>query len=335
MKDYPIDIVIPWVDGSDPAWRAQKSLYNGESTASVHSFDYQDWGLLKYWFRGIEKNAPWINTIHFVTWGHLPTWLNTEHPKLHIVRHEDYLPSEYTPTFNANTIELNFHRIKDLSEHFIYFNDDMYLVKPTTKEDFFHKGQPCDSAIINPIAPANNNCIAHMQLTNAAVINQHFLKHNVIRSNFFKWFNYRYGKLILLNLLFVPWSRFPGLLETHLPTSFLKNTYYSVWKEEYELLDNTSKHRFRNFKIDVNQWLLKEWQIASGSFYPRRVNAGKLIPVRDISSAQKAVKMLLKGKYYMVCVNDHVENPNNLKEIIQIVQSGFESLFPQKSRFEV
>ncbi|MBQ6357217.1 MAG: capsule biosynthesis protein CapK, partial [Solobacterium sp.] len=37
---------------------------------------FKDWGLFKYWFRGVEKFAPWVNKIYFITWGHVPTWLD-------------------------------------------------------------------------------------------------------------------------------------------------------------------------------------------------------------------------------------------------------------------
>ena len=67
-----------------------------------------------------------------------------------IVKHEDYIPEEFLPTFQSRTIDMNFHRIKDLSEHFVYFNDDMFLINPTTKEDFFVNGLPCDSAVMKP-----------------------------------------------------------------------------------------------------------------------------------------------------------------------------------------
>ena len=56
--------------------------------------------------------------------------LEPDHPKLHIVNHRDFIPEEYLPTFSSHAIELNMHRIPDLAEHFLYFNDDVYLMKP-------------------------------------------------------------------------------------------------------------------------------------------------------------------------------------------------------------
>ena len=123
-KTQKIDFVITWVDDSDLEWREEKAKFSGEDTRESK---YRDWGLLKYWFRGVEKFAPWVNRVHFVTYGHIPEWLNTECPKLNIVKHDDFIPKEYLPTFSSHTIELNLHRIPGLMEHFSYFNDDSRL----------------------------------------------------------------------------------------------------------------------------------------------------------------------------------------------------------------
>ncbi|MFQ7768319.1 MAG: hypothetical protein ACLRIL_08645 [Fusicatenibacter saccharivorans] len=97
---------------------------------------YRDWDILKYWFRGVEKFAPWVNQIHFVTYGHVPDWLNEKHSKLHIVKHEDFIPQEFRPTFSSHPIEWNFHRIEWLTENFVYFNDDMFLIKKFLRKIF-------------------------------------------------------------------------------------------------------------------------------------------------------------------------------------------------------
>ena len=143
MSTHPIDIVIPWVDGSDPVWQADHAKYRASKSADNHPARYREWGLFRYWFRGIEQNAPWVRKVHLLTYGHLPAWLEPDHPKLHIVNHRDFIPEEYLPTFSSHTIELNMHRIPDLAEHFLYFNDDVYLMKPSQPEDFFRDDLPC------------------------------------------------------------------------------------------------------------------------------------------------------------------------------------------------
>ena len=84
-----IDIVIPWVDGGDPEWQAQHAQYRADRNSDNSSARYRDWETLRYWFRGIDKFAPWVRKVHFLTWGHLPKWLDVNHPKLNIVNHKD------------------------------------------------------------------------------------------------------------------------------------------------------------------------------------------------------------------------------------------------------
>lgn len=107
----PIDIVVTWVDGNDPAWLKEKNKYE---TCHNHFFAhgngicrYRDWQIFRYWFRSIEQYAPWVNQVFFVTWGHVPKWLNVNAPKLKIIRHSDFIPAKYLPTFNSNPIESN------------------------------------------------------------------------------------------------------------------------------------------------------------------------------------------------------------------------------------
>ena len=149
-----IDFVLLWVDGNDSAWLEQKNQYSPKKVDfSTSDNRFRDWDNLQYWFRGVEKYAPWVNNIYFITWGHLPKWLNTEHPKLKIVKHTDFIPEQYLPTFNSDTIETNLFRLDELSETFVLFNDDFFLIDSVKPEDFFHNGLPCDSFVENLIAP--------------------------------------------------------------------------------------------------------------------------------------------------------------------------------------
>ena len=111
---------------------------------------------MKYWFRGVEKYAPWVNQIHFITCGHLPNWLNTNHKKLHIVKHSDYMPKDSLPTFNSNAIELLIHKIDGLSEQFVLFNDDIFIIDKVKESDFFKNGIPCNTMSLAAIIADKN-----------------------------------------------------------------------------------------------------------------------------------------------------------------------------------
>ena len=194
MEDK-IDIVIPWVDGSDPEWLEEKntwfSVQNPDKNFNSHN-RYQSWDNLKYWFRAVDKFLPWINNIFFITWGHVPDFLNLENPKLKIINHREYIPEKYLPTFNVNTIELNLHRISGLSERFIYFNDDTFPLMPIRRDYYFMGNMPCDEAIETPIIPVMAGEIDqytwNMRALDISVINRNFDKRSVQKQNHEKWF---------------------------------------------------------------------------------------------------------------------------------------------------
>lgn len=150
-----VDFVIAWVDSQDEKWLKEKQQYDPTPILKANDLTgdirFRDWGLLKYWFRGVENFAPWVNKIHFITYGHVPEWLSVNHPKLNIVKHEDFIDLKYLPTFNSGTIELNLHKIKGLSDHFVYFNDDFYIIDSLKKTDFFKDGLPCDEGVFGNV----------------------------------------------------------------------------------------------------------------------------------------------------------------------------------------
>lgn len=339
-KNNDIDFVIPWVDGSDPEWQKEKALYSQDTgeIASSQNNDrarYEDWGLLRYWFRGVENFAPWVRKIHFVTWGHVPSWLNLNHPKLNIVKHEDYIPKEYLPTFSSHPIELNFHRIPDLAEQFVYFNDDMFLLKPVRKEDFFKKGLPCAFACLMPLRTEKGDWF-YYPFNNVAVINEHFSKYKSVLQKPSKWFNPKYGANNFISLLMLPFPAFYGFYEQHLPNSFLKSTYEIVWKEEFEILDRASKHKFRHHS-DVNQWLIENWQFASGNFIPRSPKFGKVFRLTnsDKETVKNACMYISKQAGKVTCINDCFTASEEGKSAQIAIKKAFDSLPYSKSEFEI
>lgn len=329
----PIDFVITWVDGSNPEWYALKQKYTAQSVwdddAKVR---YRNWDNLQYWFRAVEAYAPWVNRIHFVTWGDVPQWLNTANPKLHIVKHRDFIPEEYLPSFNSTSIEHNLHRIEGLEEQFVYFNDDMFLNSPTRPEDFFVDGKPCDLFALDCICCGKGG-VSLNEANNIAVINDHFSKKEEFRKNRRNWLRLRYGiKRLYRTVVLMPWTKFPGLYRSHLPSSFLKSTFEAVWAAEPEILDESCKHRIRS-KHNLNQWLYSSWQLASGNFYPRAWNAGTYYEISD-DSMNEILCAIREHRGIMICIND-TEGTTNFQENAQQLKETFQSVFPKKSSFEL
>lgn len=330
-----IDIVVLWVDGSDPAWLAEKNRYSPAKTDDSNSASrFRDWGLMPYWFRAIEAYAPWVRTIHFVTWGHLPPFLNTEHPKLHIVRHGDYIPGEWLPTFSSHALEMNVHRIPGLAEHFIYFNDDTFLLRPMREEDFFRNGLPRAQATEIPLGFIGRPEVwAFAAANDMGVVNQHFPKRALDRQTKRKllypgyhWYDNL--RTLALRVLFPDF--FTGFKSFHCPAPFLKSSFEELWEKEPELLALTSSHRFRS-REDVNQWVVQWWQLAGGRFEPRRANTCN-IPARA-DTLERLCEAVETGRYELLSIGDP-EGEADITPAKERLHAAFERRLPNKSGFE-
>lgn len=327
-----IDFVLIWVDGNDPKWRAEKNIYDGKS-GDDRDVRFRDWENLKYWFRGVEKYAPWVNNVYFVTWGHIPKWLNVNCEKLHIINHKDYIPKEYLPTFSSHVIELNLHRIKGLQEQFVYFNDDMFLIDNVKASDFFKNNKPCDSAILSPAIKKNKFGIGNVELNNMAIVNSYFQKNKQIKAKVSKWYNTKYElKHLIKNICLSPWNSFTAFYEFHVASSFLKSTFDEIWDKEFDELDEVCKHRFRDIRLDVNQWLMRDWQLASNNFLPRSTKFARLFTL----DAESNIEYVLNNKAKMVCLNDSEDLTDEEYEGLKAaVIREFEKKLPEKSIYEI
>jgi hypothetical protein len=141
---FPIDAVFTWVDGTDPAWlsrkRAALEAAAGERMPEAAADDLRFVGHdeLRHSLRSLEQYAPWVRHVYVVTDRQRPEWLREDSDWVSIVDHRDIAPEgTVLPTFNSQAIEANLHRIEGLSEHFLYFNDDMFLSSPVSPDLFF------------------------------------------------------------------------------------------------------------------------------------------------------------------------------------------------------
>ena len=142
MRKQPIDVVIPFVDNTDEVWQ---TIYNEycktykltNKVYEMRSSRYEDKvRLIDYQLKLINKHMTWINTIYLLL-------MNREQaPKdlpsnVKIIYHAKFIPQKFLPTFNSCTIEMFLWNIPNLSEYFIYANDDMLPFKDLTEDMFF------------------------------------------------------------------------------------------------------------------------------------------------------------------------------------------------------
>lgn len=326
-----IDFVVPWVDDKDPVWRMKKEKYVGATELEGNTaVRYRDWDTLKYWFRGVERFAPWVRYVHFVTDDQKPEWLNINHPKLKWVKHTDFIPEEYLPTFSVNPIELNLHRIPELAEHFVYFNDDVFLIKETSPKDFFVNGLPCDTPVLGPLLP--NGFFSYILFNNINLINRHFSLKDSIRKNPLKWVIGQPVSGLVKLAIYGRRDELPNSVSRHIHTSFNKKTFEILWEEEYEIFHKTCFNRQRT-KEDVSAYCVRDWQLLSGEFFPKKPS-GCLFHTATMAYNNAAIDYLRKQKGKVVCLNDSEDEMDyNLHK--KVILEAFEELLPQKSSFEL
>lgn len=159
----------------------------------------------------------------------------------------------------------------------------------------------------------------------------HILLNNVSLINWKKRFDLKYKTNILRNFLLLPWPRFTGFLDPHLPVAFLKSTYEDVWKYCGPNILETSVTRFRQAN-NVSQCLMCYWQLVTGNFYPTDVmKTGKYIRISD-ETVKEIMEMIIKKKQRILVLNDGPVS--NFNEVRREIASAFEKILSGKSSFE-
>ena len=339
--EYPIDFVVTWVDGNDPEWQRVREPYARaagiqESSADNGKQRYRDWDIFKYWFRAVEKYAPWVQNVYLVTCGQVPDWMSLDAPKLKLINHAYYIQEEHLPTFNSGPLEINLHRIKSLSEHFVYFNDDMFLGAPVKPEDFFRGGLPNYAAIARPSYYVPNNTFAHHLFSAICEVNRHFRwkVRQIMCEHPEKWFASQYGKDVKYNLRAFEENYLPAMCFSHLGISFRKSTMKRVWEAMPDVMNTTSSHRFRDAK-DISMLVFSFWEMMENQFNAvSEDHFGKYFNL-TVYSKDEIVDTILSEKYRMYCLNDsdHTTDDDYI-QMKKLLVETMEKVFPQKSSFE-
>lgn len=310
-----IDLVVTYCNSNDEEWQKQykfykeqeikKGIQNENNQQAFNDCRYRDWGLFKYWFRGVEKNCPWINKIFLVVQNekHIPNWLDIKNPKLKIVFHKDFIPSHFLPTFNAMTIEMFIHRIPGLSETYITSDDDFYFLNPTNSTRFFtYNGQPCskDNQVKYKLASTDtiDGTFGHILNNNLEIEKNYISDNNLIK----------YGLY-------------------HLPAPKLKSFEYYIFNNHKEIFEEgqlISKFRHPNnycFPIIIDDLL----KITKKSIIRNPYIESDRCIIRENTNFQKYANK------EMVCFNDGELTPYSKKEELN---KFLMSIFPEKSSFE-
>jgi len=327
-----IDAVFTWVDGNDSRWINKKQLFLNKNPNSLKNkkvnskgrfFDNEE---LKYSLRSISEFAPWVNNIYIVTDNQVPKWLDTSHPKIKIIDHKDIFNLNNLPSFNSMAIEMNLHKIKNLSNYFLSFNDDFFIGRETNEDDFFDNGKPklfCGKK--------------KLTLDNLA---------KKVLSN-----EYQHGNNNARMLIYNKYNYFPNFNLRHSIKVLDKKTIEDLEDTFFEEFENT---RSNNFRTRGDVWIMALYafySVANGSNQPfyiaplrkdlirykmsylRRGREYTYLTLTNSSLKKIKSKFSAIRKYnpLMFCIND---GPNVSDYKRSITKSFLGKYFPNKSVFE-
>lgn len=312
-KQEKIDIVITYVDSTNPEWQelfrahTKEPILNNSSRSSTKN-RFRNNDELKYCLRSIDKYLNFYRNIYIVMNHSAPKWLKTSHPKIKIINHKE-IPdlNQNLPTFNSQAIECNLHKIPDLTDEFLYFNDDMFINAKLDKK--FFRDSKINIFLTNSLAPKGN---PHKKLTGYynAWINSNKLLDN----------NYISQKRYFLD---------------HCPYYVNKNVAFELEKKFKEHYDITTKSKFRELNnINPLCSLLQYHYFYKniGKFSKKKYS--KTIFMND-SFVDNVVKLQnldnLNPKIFCIEDNMFADKPENIK----LIKDFLNKKFPNKSQFEL
>ena len=311
----PIDIVVTYVNSEDKMWqnefvywKKKELCRNNNSENNVQAFGterYRDWETLKYWFRGVEQNCKWVNKVFLILAyrSQIPKWLNLDCPKLEIIYHEEFIPKELLPTFNANTIELFIPKIKKLSSNYILCNDDFYFLSLIQENKFFRDNIPVNSC--------NKERVLYYDTNNDDKDYYKMLNNDIeIIKNYSGDVDYRYSLV-------------------HLPVA--KNKNY-----ELEILDT---HYNKIIKALIQSKFRHNDNFTRGIYEDSVKFMSKVIKDNNMYNNSKYVSLNSKINFEdlkyldMVCLND-TYLVDDFEKTKDLQNKFFQSIFSKKSQFE-
>ena len=237
-SNFDIDAVILWVDGSDENHIQKLSQYvENKSLLDKKGFltRYLQVDEIEYCVKSIQRFAPYVRNIYIITDNQIPSFLknqsdNSEFENVKIIDHKVIFEGfeQYLPTFNCYPIETMMSRIPDLAEHFIYFNDDMFIVKETKPSDFFTaNGYP---VLRGKWTNFDTNCF------------KEFLRKIGVKKRRISKVTYKKSQENSARMLGM--NRY--LKVSHTPFPMRKSTFNDYLDQNTEIMVNSIKHRFRD-----------------------------------------------------------------------------------------
>jgi hypothetical protein len=225
------------------------------------------------------------------------------------VSHSDlYADPSVLPTFNSSSIETRLHHIDGLAEHFIYFNDDVFLGRPCSWRDFFWAGGTAK------FFPATHTISANL-------IHDHAEEYLVADRNAIRLLEAEFGRTVHAGMM-------------HTPHPARRSVLTELEKKYPDEFAACASSRFRS-RQDLRPiaFFGHHYGFATGQAMPAEISNRYLALWKPQIAAQLA-GVLRTRKYKTFCINDVGVGADREREVDQLVQSFLERYFPVPSSFE-
>lgn len=308
---FPVDVVYTWVDGNDPAWQRRRSAYGdgGYHTEAANAARYISRDELRYSLRALEQNAPWVRHVYLVTDRQRPAWLNDRHPRVTVVDHSEIFDDPAAlPTFNSHAIESRLHHIKGLSEHFLYFNDDMFLGRPVTPQDFFLSNGMTRTFLSPSQVPRWELTAVDRPVDAAGKNNRRLLLEN-------------FGSAIVQKI-------------RHAPYALRRSVLAEIEQEFADAHRRTSYSRFRSATdISIPSSLYHYYAYFTGRAVPSQIGFAYLDLAKPEIQRRLGI-LLARRDRQAFCINDTLSDGADTERQTVMLRRFLESYYPVPSPFE-
>ena len=227
----------------------------------------------------------------------VPEWVNRETVK--VVLHEEFIPKEFLPTFNYNTISLFLQNISELSDNFILCCDDFLFYNKCSIIDFFEDDILKFGYSKKDIKKVEDIVYYHNLHNTTQIFFKHFCDN------------------IDGNLLYVP---------SHYPKPF----YKPHMKECYSIFKDEIKKRVTMFRENKNflDTIYSLYQIKSGKF-KKESPGGKAVSLRNYYKYPEKY-----NSFKLLCINDNIRD-NNYENAYNKTIEILDKKFPNISKYEI
>ncbi|MFC9910534.1 stealth family protein [Streptomyces sp. NPDC127197] len=310
---FPVDVVYTWVDGEEPQMRVKRARYQEHGIADIldketNASRYTSHDELKYSLRSLAMYADFVRHIYIVTDGQKPHWLDDRAPGITVVDHRDIFPQGVLPVFNSHAIETRLHHIPGLSEHYLYFNDDVFVGRRVTAEHFFH-GSGLMKIPVSPLKIGVGKPHAEETATNSA-------SKNVRRLLLEK-----FGRMTTNNFMHTPLPQQRGTLQA----------LEELFEEDVR---RTTASRFRSPQdIAMTAPLLYQYALMTGRGVPGKYSF-RYVNISRPDAEARLRDLRRNRRFDFFCLND-VDVPPEEREQVGVRMNEFlEDYFPFASPFE-